>query len=84
MDIKAKMILTAVGLSAVVIPIVLLTVLTKKVDVTSTVPEGQRSINQNIFQNIIKSSPASSLLLPSPSSSSRSANPLPSATGSAR
>lgn len=91
MNSKTKVILSVIGICAVAIPLILLTLLTKKVDVGSGVPQETRSLDQNLLKQITNNNSQNSELLlpspkptslPSPSPSSPSAIPVQ-GTGSA-
>jgi hypothetical protein len=71
-----KIVLTLLGVAALVVPVVLLIVFTNKKGAEPNISDGQRQINQQTVKNVVDNAPAPPpLVLPSPSSASPSAEP---------
>lgn len=77
MDNKVKLILTAIGLGAVIVPAVLLTVFSSgnKANESNVVPGGNRQINQDAIQKETQPTPAA-VASPTPSASKAPTVPL--------
>ncbi len=84
MENKTKIILTAIGLAAIVVPAVLLVVFTGKGQDVAPAANvgGNRQIRQDAIQNEINNNPLKTVVVsPSPTAS---ASPTPKATASPR
>lgn len=83
MDNKTKIILSVVGISAVLIPLVLLMFLSSKPVPTTEIPTGSRKIDADSINNVLQSG-QTQVIYTSPSPSSPSARPVSEGTKSAR
>lgn len=77
-----KLILSLFGVSAIVVPAVLLVVLTKNAPQAEPVSSAPRTINKKTVDDAVRKAPSPSpqFFLPSPKPSSPSASPVPSGT----
>jgi len=83
---KSKLILSLIGLGALIIPVVLLMVFSGNGKEEPKISGGQRQINQTNVQDVVNKAPPAPppISLPSPSPSSPSADTLPEGSGSAQ
>ena len=84
MNKSTKMILSIIGIAAIAVPAVLLMVLTKDAKLEPNVDSGSRKIDTSSIQNIVKKSPTSRIVLPSPTPATSSASPSFGASPSAQ
>lgn len=75
MNKQTKIILSIIGIAAIAVPAILLTVLTKDADLEPNVDSSSRKIDTNSIQNIVSKSPLPRVGLPSPTPASPSASP---------
>ncbi|MBI2327017.1 hypothetical protein HYU92_01750 [Candidatus Curtissbacteria bacterium] len=76
---STKLVLSIIGVSAVVIPAVLLTVMASKTSQVE-ISSGKRPLNAKILEDASKKLPSPSPILPTPSPSSPSASVGPAAS----
>lgn len=77
MQKSVKLILSILGLSAIVVPTVLLIILTKNTPEAQPIQSAPRTIDKKTIDDAVKKAPSPSpqFFLPSPSPSSASASP---------
>ena len=82
MNKGVKLILSLFGISAIIVPAVLLVFLTKNAPQTEPVSSTPRTIDKKTVEDAVRKAPSPSpqLFLPSPRPSSPSASPVPSGT----
>lgn len=84
MNSKTKLLLSIIGLSAIIIPAALLVFLTSKTSQdTPNIPTGARQIDKKNIEDTVKRIPKQDVVFASPKSSTPSASPA-GATSSAR
>ena len=88
MNKTTKILLSLVGLGAIIVPAVLLVVLSPKINTTQSPSEGNRSIDSNAIGNIVNQVPQNPNVLPTPTfqpiPASPSANVTPEGSPSAQ
>ena len=84
MDKKTKLILSAIGISAVVIPAILLIFLTSKPTPEPPATNTKRQIDTQRISDKVKNLPKGELALPTPVSSTPTASPARESTASGR
>ena len=84
MDKKTKLILSGVGIAAVVVPALLLVIFSSRVNKNSNIdiPSGSREIDKSKVEETVKKLPKKELEFPSPLPSTPSAFPSPAQNGS--
>lgn len=66
MNKTTKILLSLIGLGAIIVPAVLLVVLSPKINTTQSSNEGNRSIDSNTIGNIVNQTPQNNPALPTP------------------
>ena len=76
MNKQTKLILSIIGASAIIIPLVLLIVLTRNTNTQPEIPSGKRTIDAENIEKAVERAPKKELVFPTPSPSSPSASPV--------
>lgn len=75
MSNKTKIILSIIGISALLIPAILLIRLSPKSKEGSDIPQTSRQIDPKVIEEAVKTTPREQLIVPSPIPASASASP---------
>ena len=84
MNKRTKLILSIIGVSAIIIPVVLLLILTKNPSQQVQIPSDKRSIDAKNIEESAKRVPKNQVAFPTPSPSTPSASPVSEGSPSAR
>ncbi len=75
MNKQTKLVLSIIGASAIIVPVVLLVVLTRSTAQIPQAPQENRSINTKTIEDAVKKAPKKETIFPTPSTSTPSAKP---------
>jgi len=76
MSKRTKLILSIIGVSAIIIPVVLLIVFTQNTGTQPEIPSGQRTIDVGNIEKAVKNAPKKESVFPTASPSTPSAKPI--------